>query len=164
MRYVSLCVTLIASASLTACAVATTCNIPSLKSGIPSKTTRHVGGPFGPRCSESIASKQRFPRGYGTIRMRWWGSQHRLYIVGWANDGTPLTFRGARVEEYSAKRWYSPTAKYSHRITFPVYEYAGNPSSETFALEVLGKDLQLIERLEMTYAPKQCTCRDYDSL
>ena len=164
MRYISLCVAITAGASLTACGVAVTCNIPSLASPVPIETLRRVSGPFGPTCSATIASKQRLDREYGTIRMRWWGSPHRLYLVGQARDGTPLTFGGPRIEEYSSKQWYSPTAGYSHRITFPVNSYDVNPSSETFVLEVLSEDLELVERLVMTYVPEQCTCKEYESL
>jgi hypothetical protein len=166
MRRVSLFVASMAGALLTACSSAVVCNVPSLESTLPSETIKETGHGllFSPRCATSVAAEQEFPRAYGTIRARWWGSPHRLYVVARAHDGTPLTIRGPRVEDYSANRARSPVAQFDHRITFQVNDFDVNPSSETFAFEVFGDANEPIERLEMTYIPQRCTCTDYDSL
>jgi hypothetical protein len=166
MRHASLVVALAAGASLTACVSRSACNIPSLESTVPSETIKETGRGllFFPKCATTVAAEQEFPRTYGTVRVMWWGDPHRLYIVARARDGTPLTIRGPRVENYSTERRLSRLKRFDHQITFQVNQYDVDPSSETFAFEVLGEDLEPFERLEMTYVPQRCTCADYDSL
>src|SRR5262245_13577413 len=137
MRHVSLFVAFAAGASLTACVSRSACNIPSMASTVPSETIKETGRGlfFSPKCATSIAAEQEFPRTYGTIRMMWWGDPHRLYIIARAHDGTPLTIRGPRVEDYSTDRGPSPLKRFDHRITFQVNQYDVDPSSETFAFE-----------------------------
>ena len=133
---------------------------------MPSETIKVTGRGFflSPECATSVAAEQEFSRGYGTIRMLWWGDPHSLYIVARARDGTPLMIRGPRVEVFSSDRVHSPLARFDHRITFQVNDFDVNPSSETFVFEVLGEVPEPIERLEMTYIPQRCTCATYDSL
>ena len=166
MRHVSLLVALTAGASLSACGATVVCNVPSLESTVPSETIKVTGRGlfFSPKCATTVAAEQEFPRAYGTVRVMWWGSPHRLYIVARAHDGTPLTIRGLRVEGYSTDRPRSFLAQFDHRITFEGNDFDINPSSQAFAFEVLGEALEPIDRLEMTYIPKRCTCADYDSL
>jgi hypothetical protein len=142
------------------------CNLPSLESTVPSRAIEQIGAEryFEDTCPVPVATEIVLERPYGSIRMKWWGSPHRLYMVGEATDGSPLRFGGSRVEEYRPNTPGTFLDAFSHRITFNVENYVGNPPPEAFAIEVFGAALEPLERLDLRYVPQRCTCATYDSL
>lgn len=134
------------------------CNLPSLESSIKGRTLSEVGtsGYFDDRCPAPIASEIEFERPYGTIRVHWWGSPHRLYMEGGSTEGGSLDFRGPRVEEFQANRPDSILAGYTHRITFSGRHYMDS-ESERVTLEVYG-DGVLRESVDFRYVPIRCEC------
>jgi hypothetical protein len=141
------------------------CTLPSLESSVPTETIAEVGtsGFFSNTCPVPVATEFELARPYGSIGMFWWGSPHRLYIVGEGQDGGSLTIRGARVEQYSANRQDSPLGRYTSRITFPVETYVPGATAEAFTIEV-SRDGRPLEELDLKYVPQQCTCAVYDTL
>ena len=134
------------------------CSLPSLESPIPSTTLEEVGtsGYFEDQCPAPIPSVMEFERSYGTIRMHWWGSPHRLYMVGTTADGVSLDFGGSRVEPFEANWAGSLLADYSNRVTFSGGSYIES-TSEQVLLEVYDGGA-LLERLELRYVPIRCEC------
>ena len=142
------------------------CNLPSLESTLPSRTIEEIGteGFFESTCPVPVATELEFVRPYGTIRMKWWGSPHRLYMVGRATDGSALRFGGPRVEVYTPNTPGTFLDAFTHRIRFQVNDFVGTPSPETLAVDVFGTASDPLEQLDLRYVPQSCTCAIYDSL
>jgi hypothetical protein len=98
-----------------------------------------------------------FEREYGDIQMYWWGSPHRLYMVGSTAAGRPLTFGGPRVEQFRVREPATFLAGYTSRVTFVESSFADAGAAETFSIEVRD-DGELREEIELRYVPKPCTC------
>jgi hypothetical protein len=142
------------------------CNLPSLESAIPATVLSEVGtvGYFSHTCPVPIAEELAFERDYGELRMLWWGSSslHRLYMAGASTAGRPLRIEGRRVEAYEASRPDSRLSGYASRATLS----RGNnipPMPMQFTITVLD-DSELLEEIELRYAPQRCTCALYDGL
>lgn len=135
------------------------CNVPSLESRIPMTVTAAVprSGYFVESCPTSIPQEMKFEREYGDIQMYWWGSPHRLYMVGSTATGRPLTFGGPRVEQFKARTPASFLAGYTSRVTFVESSFADSAAAETFSIEVRD-DGEAREEIELRYVPRQCTC------
>ena len=139
------------------------CYLPSLELEVASRTIVEVGtsGYFTDTCPVPIARELELQRDYGVVRMMWWGSPHRLYMVGEGSGGTPLAFGGERVEEYHNTSG-SFLAPYSGRVTFRNSNFRGVANGETFELRVSAADGELLEQLTLRYVPVRCTCATYD--
>jgi hypothetical protein len=142
------------------------CNLPSLELTLPSRTIDEIGteGFFETTCLVPVTTELELERPCGTIHLKWWGSPHRLYIVGRGTDGSPLRFGGSRVDEYRPNTPGTFLDAFSHRITFNVENFVGEPPPEAFTIEVFGAAPEPLEQLDWRYVPQRCTCATYDSL
>jgi hypothetical protein len=135
------------------------CNVPSLESRIPMTVTAVVprSGYFVESCPAPIPQEMKFEREYGDIQMYWWGSPHRLYMVGSTATGRPLTFGGPRVEPFRVRAPATFLAGYTSRVTFAESSFADSDAAETFSIEIRD-DGELREEITLRYVPRQCTC------
>ena len=135
------------------------CNVPSLESRLRMTVTMVVPrrGYFVDSCPTPIPQEMKFEREYGDIQMFWWGSPHRLYMVGRTATGRPLTFGGPRVEQFKVREPATFLAGYTSRVTFVESFLADSKAAETFSIEVRD-DGGLREEIELRYVPRACTC------
>lgn len=142
------------------------CNLPDLRvnSEVTSIGTWSLYQNYCPTPVERVFEVE---RAFGTIKFEWWGSPHRLYMAIVDSSEGPLLLAVEspilKLEKVKIERgWLS---QYSNRITFPNNDSTEPTLAEiNFDLLINNADGVIIDKLEMHYSIKGCTCASIDSI
>ena len=146
------------------------CSLPSVESSLPSRTIDGIGttGYFDDTCPVPIAREQELDRNYGVINLYFWGSPHRLRISARTHEGEPLWIWSARSDavRMGGSRLPSDSSVFTFqgRRNFLPSQPPLPEETKTFSIRVSRPHGELLEEIELRYAPVVCTCAFYDSL
>lgn len=146
------------------------CSMPSVETSLPGRTIDGIGttGFFDDSCPVPVAREQELDRTYGVINLRLQDSQHQLRISARTHEGEPLRIWSARSD--AVRRDGSSPPSDSSVLTFKGQRYLlpsippMRDETETFSISVSRPQGELLEEIELHYAPVVCTCAFYDSL
>ena len=145
------------------------CNLPDLmvNSQVTSINTIGTWGVYQNYCPKPIERVFAVKRAFGSIKFEWWGSPHRLYMTIEDSSEGPLLLAIESpiltLEKVNIERgWLS---QYSSRITFPNNDSTAPILPEAkFDLLIKNADGDIVDKLEMHYSVKECTCTSVDSI
>lgn len=146
------------------------CSLPSVETSLPGRTIDGIGttGYFDDTCPVPIAREQELDREYGVINLYLWGSPHRLRISARTHEGEPLWIWSARSDNVRLGGWRLPSDSsvftFQGRHSFLPSQPPLPEETETFSIRVSRPHGELLEEIELRYAPVVCTCAFYDSL
>lgn len=144
--------------------------MPSVETSLPSRTIDGIGTTeyFDDTCPVPIAREQELDRTYGVINLYLWGSPHRLRISARTYEGEPLWIWSAGSDNVRLGRSSLPTDSivitFQGRRNFLPSQPPRREETETFSVSVSRPDGELLEQMELRYAPVVRTCPFYDSL
>ncbi|MDE0002195.1 MAG: hypothetical protein OXQ29_05840 [Rhodospirillaceae bacterium] len=146
------------------------CSLPSVETSLPSRTIDGIEttGFFDDTCPVPIAREQELDRAYGVINLYLWGSPHRLRISARTHEGEPIWIWSARSDNVRLGGSRLPSDSivftFQGRHNFLPSQPPVPEETATFPIRVSRPHGELLEEIELRYAPVVCTCAFYDSL